>query len=148
MKKSRNYAPYLFAFIICTIATLTNNRLHKPGLAGAFIGYFFVLVGLWRLIEGLLNRSDNKLVQWGSVLLGSAIYIICCTSLDFYVLHLMLNFTTFTPWVFGVNLFMNTVIATIFIENKRWEMAREEAEIENLNLQAENIEAKFQLLKN
>jgi two-component system, LytTR family, sensor kinase len=147
MKKSRNYAPYIFSFLICTIATFTNNRLHKPGLAGAWIAYFFVLVGLWRLIEWLLNRSDNKLVQWGSVLLGSTVYIICCTSLDFYVLHLMINFSMLTPWVFGVNLFMNTVVATIFIESTRWARAGEKVEIENLHLQAENIEAKFELLK-
>jgi two-component system, LytTR family, sensor kinase len=147
MKKSKAYAPYIFAFFICLISAITNNLFSKSGLALRWITYSFVIVGLWRLIEWLLTFSDNKLVQWGSALLGSILYIIAIVSLDIYVLHLFLDFARFTPWDFGLSLFLIATTSIIFIESVKWSRAREKAQIENLTLQGENIEAKFKLLR-
>ncbi len=147
MKKSKNYAPYLFAFFICFLSAITNNLLFKSGLALIWIIYAIILVGLWRLIEWFLTLSDNKWVQWGSVLLGSSLYCFACFSMDFYVFHILMNFVGFTPLDLAKNLFLVTVVATIFIESVKWSSAREKAQIENLMLQSENIEAKFKLLR-
>jgi two-component system, LytTR family, sensor kinase len=147
MKKSTNYAPYLFAFFICLISTITHNLISKSGLALRWIAYSFVIVGLWRLIEWLLTLSDNKLVQWGSALLGSILFIIAFVSLDFYVLRFFMNFVGFTPWDFGLILFLIATASIIFIESVKWSRAREKAQIENLTLQGENIEAKYKLLR-
>jgi two-component system, LytTR family, sensor kinase len=87
------------------------------------------------------------LVQWGSALLGSTVYIIAFVSLDFYVLHLFMDFVGFKPWDLGLSLSLIAITAIIFIESVKWSSEREKAQIENLTLQGENIEAKFKLLR-
>jgi two-component system, LytTR family, sensor kinase len=147
MKKSKDYAPYIFAFFISVVATVMQNLFFKPGFIFSGIAYFFVLVGMWLLIEWLLTRSENKLVQWGYVLLGINIYSGAYLCLDYYVLQLTINFSGLTPLDLAKTLFLIGVIATIFIESVKWSKAREKAQIENLTLQSENIEAKFKLLR-
>ncbi len=147
MRKSKNYAPYLFAFFISTFTVVTNSFLIKSGLALSWILYCFVLVGLWYLIEWLLTLSDKKLVQWGGVFLGSILYSIAFVSLDFYILHLLIPFSGFKPWEMGIGLFLNAIVSTILIESVRWSKEGAKAQIENLTLQAENIETKFKLLR-
>jgi two-component system, LytTR family, sensor kinase len=147
MKKSKDYAPYLFAFLITVIAIATQNLFSKPGLLFRSIVYFFMLVGMWRLIEWLLTRSENKLVQWGYVLLGINMYNAAYLNLDYYFFHLVTTFSGLGPWDLSKSLFLIGVVATIFIESVKWSRAREKAQIENLTLQGENIEAKFKLLR-
>ncbi len=146
MKKSTSYAPYIYAFLITVVAVLTTNAIYKPGFLFRSAVYFLVIVGMWRLIEWLLMRSDNKAVQWCYVLLGVNIYISVYVSLDYYVFHWITTFSGHSPWYIGSNLFLVGAIATIFIESVKWESAREKAKIDNLRLQAENIESKFKLL--
>jgi hypothetical protein len=67
MKKSKDYAPYLFAFLITVIAVVTQNLFLKPGILFRSIVYFSVIVGMWRWIEWLLTHSENKLVQCYSI---------------------------------------------------------------------------------
>jgi sensor histidine kinase YesM len=147
MKKSNNYAPFLFAFLITLIATATQNLFLKPGILFRCIVYFFAIVGMWCLIEWLLMRSGNRLVQLGYVFLGINIYSVVYLSLDYYFFHLITTFSGLSPWDLSKSLFLIGVVATIFIENAKWSKAREKAQIENLTLQSENIEAKFKLLR-
>jgi two-component system, LytTR family, sensor kinase len=147
MKKSKNYAPYLYSFLITVISIATQNLLFKPGLFFRSIVYFSVIVGMWRLIEWLLTRSENKWVQWGYVLLGINIYNGVYLCLDYYVFHMVTTFSGLGPWDLSKSLFLIGVVATIFIESVKWSRAREKAQIENLTLQGENIEAKFKLLR-
>lgn len=149
MKKSRDYAPYLFAFLIPFFAVITHKLLFKSGIVLNWIVYSVFLLGLWRLIEWLLRLTEhkNKLAQWCSVLLGTSIYILIYISLDYYVLHLQMSFVGFSPLNLGISSFMVTFIATTIIESLKWTKASEKAKIDNLILQSENIEAKFQLLK-
>lgn len=148
MKKTKNYAPYLFAFIITVISIIMNNLFFKPGLALRSIVYIFVLVGLWHWIEWLLLKlSGNKLLKYGYVLIGITIYNIAYVSFDYYVLHMITSFSGLKPWDLVRNLCLIAVVATIIIESIKWTKAREIAQIENLNLQAENIETKFKLLR-
>jgi two-component system, LytTR family, sensor kinase len=147
MKKSKGYAPYLFAFFIPTFSAITHNLLFKSGLALNWIIFFVVILGLWHFIDWLLTISDNKLVKWGSVFLGSSLYSLAYIGLDYYVLQLSMRFTGFSPLNLGTSLFLITVAALIIIESVKWTGAREKARIDNLNLQSENIEAKFKLLR-
>jgi two-component system, LytTR family, sensor kinase len=146
MKKSTNYAPYLFALIIPALPGLTNNLFSKPGVVLNWAFFSLVLFIWWRLNEWLLNISDNGFVKWGSLLLGSSLYVVFITGLDYYVLHLMLRFTGFSPPIFGLRMFTITFISSFIIEAIKWAKAREQSKIENLMLQAENIEAQFNLL--
>ena len=147
MKKSKDYAHYLFAFLITVIAVATQNLFLKSGILFRSIVYFSVIVGMWRLIEWLLTRSENKLVQWGYVVLGINVYNVVYLSSDYYVFHLITTFSGLGPWDLSKSLFLIGVVATIFIESVKWSRAREKAQIENLTLQGENIEAKFKLLR-
>jgi two-component system, LytTR family, sensor kinase len=147
MKKSKDYAPYLFAFIIPLVSAITNNLLFKSGIVLNCAVFAVVLLGLWRLIEWLLTLSENKWIQWGYVLLGSSLYSLAYIGLDYYALHLTMQFAGFSPLTLGINFFMLTVIATIIIESVGRSRARQKAKLDNLSLQAENIEAKFKLLR-
>jgi sensor histidine kinase YesM len=147
MKKSKDYTPWLFAFFFTTFPVITHNLLFKPGMMPSWIIMFFVILGLWYLIEWLLKFYEYKLVRWGSVLLGCILYIVFFTGLDFYVLHQVMSFTGFQPLDFGFRMFITAIFATILIERVRWSAAQEKAKIDNLTLQAENIEAKFKLLR-
>lgn len=147
MKKSKNYAPYIFSVFFLVFPVTTHSLWFKSGVFPFLILMFFVFLGLWCLIEWLLTCSEQIFVRWGYVLLGSTFYIISFLSLDYYVLHVAMSFTGFQPLDTGVRIFSCTIIATIFIEWKKWSRARETAQIENLRLQAENIETKFQLLR-
>jgi hypothetical protein len=147
MKKSNDFAPYLFAFLITIISIATRNLFFKSGLLFRSIVYFFVIVGMWRLIKWLLTRSENRLVQLAYVFVGINIYNGIYLSLDYYFFHLITTFSGFNPWDLSKSLFLIGVVATIFIESAKWSRAREKAQIENLTLQGENIEAKFKLLR-
>jgi two-component system, LytTR family, sensor kinase len=146
MKKSTGYAPYLFALLIPAVPGLTNNLFSKPGAVLNWALFSLVLFVWWRLNEWLLNISDKGFVKWGSLLLGSSLYVVFITGLDYYVLHLMLRFTGFSPLIFGLRIFTITFISSFIIEAIKWTKAREQSKIENLTLQAENIETQFNLL--
>jgi two-component system, LytTR family, sensor kinase len=146
MKKSTSYAPYIYAFLITVVSVLTQNSWYKPGVLFRSAVYFVVVVGMWRLIEWLLTRSDNKVMQWAYVLLGVNMYNGVYLSLDYYVFHGITTYSGLSPWDIGRNMFVIGVSATIFIESGKWTRAREKAKIDNLRLQAENIESKFKLL--
>jgi sensor histidine kinase YesM len=147
MKKSKSYTPYLFAAFMPSFSAISHNLLFKSGIVTFWIIGFFLVLGLWRLIEWLLSRSENRLVRLGSVLLGSILYIVTFFSLDFYVLHIVLSFTGFKPMEAGIRVFNTVVIVAILLESAKWSKEREKAKIENLKLQAENIESKFELLR-
>jgi two-component system, LytTR family, sensor kinase len=108
---------------------------------------FLVILGLWRLIERVFTLFDNRFLCLGLALLSSAFYIIAFIGLDFYVLKIVLAFTTFEPLDLGYRLFTIALIAIILMERTRWIKAREKAQIDNLTLQAENIETTFKLLR-
>jgi hypothetical protein len=149
MKKSNSYAPYLFAFLLPLFSAINNKLLFKSGIILVWIVYSVFLLGLWRLIEWLLNRTENKhkLVQWSCVLLGASVYCFACMSLDYSILHLVMAFSGFSPMDMVIKCFVIIATATIYIESVKWSKAREKAKIDNLKLQAENIEAKFQSLR-
>jgi LytS/YehU family sensor histidine kinase len=86
-------------------------------------------------------------VKWGSLLLASSLYCLVYIGLDYYVFHFNMTVTRFTPVGLAVNCFLIIALAIIFIESRKWSSAREKAQIDNLNLQAENIESKFKLLR-
>jgi two-component system, LytTR family, sensor kinase len=147
MKKSTSYAPYIFAFLITVVAALTLDSLSRPGGLFRCAVCFLLYFGMWHLIEWLLTRSDNKVVQWAYVLLGISIYSVVYLSLDYYVFHTVTTHSGLSPWDLGRNMFLIGIVATIFIESVNWGRAREKAKIDNLRLQAENIESKFNLLR-
>jgi two-component system, LytTR family, sensor kinase len=147
MKKSKSYTPYLFAAFMPFFSAISHNLLFKSGIITFLIVGFLLVLGLWRLVEWLLSRSENRLVRLGSVLLGTILYIAAFFSLDFYVLHLVLPFTEWKPVVTGIRFFNTVVVVTIFLESAKWSKEREKAKIENLKLQAENIESKYKLLR-
>lgn len=147
MKKSKNYLPYIFSLFFPGFSAISHNLLFKSGIVSFWIIGFFIVLGLWRLIEWLLSRSENRLVRLGSVLLGSILYILTFLSLDYYVFHVVLSFTGFDPFFAGIRVFNTVVIITILIESAKWSKEREKAKIENLKLQAENIESKYKLLR-
>ncbi len=149
MTKSNSYAPYLFAFLVPFFSAATHKLLFKSGIALSWATHFVYILGLWRLIEWLLTRTEkhNKWTQWGSVVLGASLYSFVFMSLDYYVLHLIMAFSGFSPTEMVIKCFFTTAIAIIYIESIRWSKAQEKALIDNLKLQAENIEAKFQLLR-
>jgi two-component system, LytTR family, sensor kinase len=146
MKKSTGYAPYLFALLIPALPGLTNNLFFKPGAVLNWVLFSLILFVWWHLNEWLLNISDNGFVKWGRLLLGSSLYVVFITGLDYYVLHLMLRFTGFSPPIFGLRIFTTTFISSFIIEAIKWTKAREQSKIENLMLQTENIETQFNLL--
>jgi two-component system, LytTR family, sensor kinase len=146
MKKSTNYAPYLFAIIIPAIPALTNNLLFKPGVVLNWVVLSLSVFGLWRMNERLLNISDNLFVKWSSLLLGSSLYILSIAGLDYYVLHVMMRFSGFSPLSFCLRFSTITLLSGFIIEGIKWTKAREQSKIEHLMLQAENIEAQFNLL--
>ena len=147
MTKSKDYAPYLFSFVMTAASAITQNVLYEEGFALRCLVFALVLLGLWRWIEWLLARSDNKWVQWGYVLVGIQVYSATYIFLDYYMFHFITHFSEVEPSYLGMSLFLMGVVATIFIENIKWTKARKAAQIDNLSLQSENIEAKFKLLK-
>ena len=148
-QKSKSYAPYIYAIVLTISFTITHKVFLKSGFTLCIITSFFFYVGLWFLIEWLLIQFEhkNKLVQWLMAMLGVCIYLIVYFCLDTYVLHIVTNILGFTFWQLSKRVFVSVVLALIFIESQRWTKEREKAQIENLKLQAENIETKFQLLK-
>ncbi len=147
MKKNNHYTPYLFAFVITAFFSIANGLVFKQGFLLFWIAAFILIVGLWYWIEWILTLTDKKFVRWSSVVLGSILYILTILSLDFYYFHYLINFTGNKPLNTGIGCFIIAIVATILIESIHWSKAREKAAIDNLRLQAENIEAKFQLLK-
>ncbi len=111
-----------------------------------WVTYSSILLGLWHLNEKLLSLSDKLLVKWGTLILGSNLYVFSVLVFDYYVLHILLPFTGFSPLNFCLRLFMATIISSAIIEGRKWTKAREQSKIENLNLQAENMETQFNLL--
>lgn len=147
MIKSKDYPPYLFSFVVTAASAITQNLLYKEGLALRCIVFSLGLLGLWRWIEWLLTCADNKWVQWAYVLVGINVYSATYIGLDYYVFHFVTAFSEVEPWNLGTSFFLIGVVATIFIESIKWTKARKAAQIDNLSLQSENIEAKFKLLK-
>ncbi|MBP6663659.1 MAG: histidine kinase [Chitinophagales bacterium] len=146
LKKPIDYAPYLFALLMPGYAALTNNLLFKPGLMLTWVTYSSILLGLWHLNEKLLSLSDKLLVKWGTLILGSNLYALTILALDYYVLHILLPFSGFSPLNYCFRFFLTTIISSAIIEGRKWTKAREQSKIENLNLQAENMETQFNLL--
>jgi len=148
-QKSKSYAPYIYAIVLTISITITHKVFLKSGFPLFLITSFFFYVGLWFLIEWLLIHFEHKykLVKWLMALLGVCIYLFAYICLDYYVLHFITNILGFTIWQFPKRIFVSVIMAFIFIESLRWTKEREKAQIENLKLQAENIETKFQLLK-
>ncbi len=147
MSKSKDYAPYLFSFVMTAASVVTQNLAYQEGLALRCLVFGLALLGMWRWIEWLLTRTENKFVQWVSVLVGINVYNLIYLNLDYRVLHLIPYLTEEKLWNLNTSLFLIGVVATIFIESIKWTKARKKAQLDNLNLQSENIEAKFQLLK-
>lgn len=147
MKKNNNYTPYLFAFFITTFFSIANRFIFKQGFLLFGLVAFLLVIGLWYWIEWILTLTDNIFMRWSSVVLGSILYIFIIFSLDFYGPHYLINFTGNQPWNTSISCFIIAVFATFIIESINWSKAREKAAIDNLRLQAENIESKFQLLK-
>jgi len=146
LKKPIDYAPYLCALLIPGYSALTNNLLFKPELMLMWIIASFIVFGLWHLNEKLLGLSDKLLVKWGTLILGSNLYVFSILAFDYYVFHTILPFSGFSPLSFCLRLFTTTMITSAIIEGRKWTKAREQSKIENLNLQAENMETQFNLL--
>ncbi len=147
MKKRKNYGAYIFAALYSTMALIANKFFLKPGFILRWILYYGILVGIWHLIDWLLNLPNHKFLRWIYTIVGISMYIFTIAQLDLYVFHLLIRFAGFSVWDFYAALGISSIGAIIFIESIRWMREREKAEIENLTLQAENIEANFQLLK-
>jgi two-component system, LytTR family, sensor kinase len=146
MKKSNNYAPYLFAFFITVYFVIQNNLLLNPSVVAIFGVLFLALFGLWLLNEQLLNISDNVYLKWGCMIVGNCLYFLCFFLLDYYVLHLLMHNTGFSLGIFGLKYFQTMFLSVLIIEGTNWTKAREQSKIENLSLQAENMEAQFNAL--
>lgn len=146
MKKSNNYTPYIYAALIPGYVATTNNLWFKSGLALVWLALSFVLFIMWRLNERLLSASNNLFLKWGILLLGSNLFIASILGLEYYFMHLFLPFTGFSPLSFFYRLFFVSLGVSFFIEGIKWTKAREQSKLENLTLQAENIETQFNLL--
>ena len=146
MKKSNNYVPYIYAAFVPWFSAATNNLLSKPGLALVWLVFFLLLLVVWRLNERLLSVSDNIFLKWGIFLLGNCLFIASIYAIDAYFMHLLMPFSGFTPWIFCLRFFMASLITAFSIEGIKWTRAREQSKLENLMLQAENIEMQFNLL--
>ncbi len=146
MKKSTHYAPYIFAVLIPGYTAVTNNLLFKPGLAPVWLVFSLILLITWRLNERLLNVSDNLFLKWSIFLLGISLFIASVLGLEYYFMHLFLPFTEFTAWSWSLRFFTTSLVIAFFIEGVKWTRAREQSKLENLTLQAENIETQFNLL--
>ncbi len=144
-KKSKNYTAYIFAFIQTVIAASAQKAFLVPGFPKRFFIYFWILVGMWHCIQWLLSRSENKWVQWIYVIIGINLYNIAWIGFDYYIHRTLTDLIGVKELI--VNQFLTAVCTTIIIESINWSKAREKAQIENLRLQSENIEAKFELLK-
>lgn len=147
MKKPKSIAPYLFGAII-TVFVLVTHNLFTQNFALLRAGIFFVFfVGLWHLIEWLLNRAKYVLLQSLYVLISVGVYAVVYAYFNNYVLSLLGLKPEFTTIDWLKNLFLLTVMVVILILGIRWTKAREQAQIENLTLQSEHIEAQFELLR-
>lgn len=146
MKKTTSRIPYIFAFFIPGFSAFTNNLLFKPGLVLNWLVTYCVVFGLWRLNERLLSISEQPLIKWASFFVGSSLYILAVAVLDYYVLHLLMVFTGFSPLNFYLRMFTAGMFSSFIIASIRWATAREQARLENLKLQTEHIETQFNLL--
>jgi two-component system LytT family sensor kinase len=146
LEKSTSRVPYVFAFLIPGYSALNNNLLFKQGIMLNWLVFSCVVFGLWRLNERLLSVSNQPLLKWGSLFLGSALYIIAFMALDYYVLHLLIAFSGFSLLSFYLRISLTVLISSFIIESIKWADARELAKLENLKLQTENIETQFNLL--
>lgn len=147
MKKSSKYLFYYLVVFTPLFFLVSNNFLFKKGVLLVWAVLSLFALGGWWLIAGLLNRTEKRGRRYTSVVLASALYLAAIVALDFYVLHIILSFSGIVPWKFGLRMFIAVTTGTIVFENMAWAREREKAQIENLKLQAENIEAKFQLLQ-
>lgn len=146
MKKSLNRIPYVYALIIPGFSAFTNNLLFKEGLLFNWLIGSVSLVGLWHLNEKLLGVSDRPLVKWSVFFGGSSLYLLVIIVLDNYLFHSLLSFTGFSPINFYLRTLTAALVSSFIIEGMKWANAREQAKLENLRLQAENIETQFNLL--
>jgi hypothetical protein len=146
MKKTSDYAPYIFAAIITTLTVITNNLWVKPNIVVAGAVYYLLVLGLWTLNEKILRISDNPFLKWGSLVAGVSLYIFSIIGLDYYVFHFLMPFlgkSIITAFLGGFTILF---ISTFIIEGIKWTKAREQSKMENLTLQVENMEAQFNLL--
>jgi two-component system, LytTR family, sensor kinase len=147
MKKIAAYAPYIYTVLYTIITLIANNAAAFRSDVVSFLALYPLLIfGLWRVNEKLLSISDNLLVKWGSLVLGSSLYILVIIGLDYYVFHILVPFLGLSLKSFFANGFMLTFISVFVIEGIKWTNEREQSSIENLTLQAENMEAQFNLL--
>ncbi len=146
-KKSVDYTPYIFSIVFTFASVAVRNSPSQEGIVFRSVIYAIALLGLWRLIEWLLTLSEKKLVKLAYVIVGVNIYNMIYIGLDYYILHQITFFSGLQPWDLVKALFLIGVSMTLVIESVNWTKARENAQMENLRLQAENIENKFALLK-
>ena len=137
---------YIFALLIPGFSAFTNNLLFKEGLLFNWFMGSLVIVGLWRLNEKLLGVSDRAWLKWGSTFLGSSLFIFVVIVLDNYFFHTLLSFTGFSPFNFYLRIITASFMASVVIEGIKRVNAREQAKLENLQLQTESIETQFNLL--
>lgn len=147
LKKSKNYAPYIFSIVFTLVSVVLRNLFSQSGVAFRSVVFAVVLFGMWHLIEWLLTLSEKKWVQWAYVIIGVNIYNMIYIAFDYHILHQITVSSGLPPWHLVRVLFIIATSATLVIESINWTKARENAQMENLRLQAENIENKFALLK-
>lgn len=147
MKKPKKYGAYIFAVVWATLHMIANKFFSKPDFILFWVIYILILIGLWKLIETLLYLPNRKVLRWVYMIICLHLYFFMIIVLDIYVLHLLMKFTKYH--VLDVYIAVMSISSTpvIFIESMRWMRENEQAQVENLTLQAENIEANFQLLK-
>lgn len=147
MKKPKKYGAYLFAVVYSTLTMITNKFFSKPDIIAPWIIYTLILIGLWNLIEKLLNLANHKVLRWVYMLVCVHFYVFTIIILDLYVFHLLMNFSKFSVTDLYAGFMTHSIISIIFIESIRWMREREKIQVEHLTLQTENIEANLQLLK-
>lgn len=147
MKKKINKAPFIFAIVYAILVIISHSLYLEQNLLLISFEIFIGYLSLWLFIEWLLSRSENKLLRWIIAIVAALIYTILFIGLDYYVFHLVTHTQTLPPLKAIKGMLSIIMVVVIFIESNKWSKAREKAQIENLRLQAENIETKFELLK-
>ncbi|MFZ4542931.1 MAG: sensor histidine kinase [Saprospiraceae bacterium] len=147
MKFSKKYLPYVCSLIMTIYGVANNHDLSfQPRTILVFIDAFISFVLFWKIIEYLLSISENSFTKWSITFLGIVLYLLFYISLDYYVLHLLHDFFSWGPFRFGIKLFVVSMVFATIIESHKWGKAKEKTKIENLQLQAENIEFQYNLL--
>lgn len=151
MTKIEKYLPYIISFVISGIYIFTNNIFDFNSERFLFPGIWLMLMVflsiLWKVLEVLLNIS-NKSYKWMAILMAiSSLSIIYSRTAHSFLGNYTKVHEDNLQSLFALRFFLAAILIITIIQSLRSAKDREHFRNKNILLQAENLEAQLDQLR-